>query len=122
MIRAPAIAAVFLGPVAVFLSSPGAADGHSTLAADAERGLAFAQQRCSGCHAVVENRASPEPEAPSFEEIANRPGVTATTLREFLRDSHNFPQAMNFRVEPAGIADLAAYVETLRKADYRPVM
>lgn len=88
----------------------------------AARGLAFAEQRCSACHAVAENRTSPNPEAPAFEDIANRPGVTPDTLELFLRDSHNYPEAMNFRVESAQIRDLAEYIATLKKAGYHPVM
>lgn len=88
----------------------------------AARGLAFAGQHCAACHAVAENHTSPNPEAPSFEDIANRPGVTSTTLQQFLRDSHNYPEAMNFHVDQTQIADLADYIATLRKAGYRPVM
>lgn len=71
---------------------------------------------------MAENHTSPNPEAPSFEDIANRPGVTSTTLQQFLRDSHNYPEAMNFHVDQTQIADLADYIATLRKAGYRPVM
>jgi mono/diheme cytochrome c family protein len=92
------------------------------LAAGAKRGLAFAQLRCAGCHAVTANAISPNPESPSFEHIANRPGVTRLTLRQFLRDSHNYPDAMNFTVGPSRSRDLADYVLTMRKPGYRPVM
>lgn len=87
----------------------------------AARGLAVAELRCAACHGVAANRASPNPEAPPFEDIANRPGVTAETLQAFLRDSHNFPAAMNFSVEDAELGELADYIATLRKAGYRPV-
>lgn len=90
--------------------------------AGAQRGLAFAEQRCAACHAVRANSTSANPESPSFEDIANRPGVTRVTLRQFLRDSHNYPDAMNFRVDAARIRDLADYIMTLRKPGYRPVM
>ena len=88
----------------------------------ARRGQAFAEQRCAACHGVKANSPSPNPESPSFEDIANRPGVTAQTLHAFLRDSHNYPAAMNFTVEDAQLGDLAVYIETLRKPGYRPVM
>jgi hypothetical protein len=48
--------------------------------------------------------------------------VTRATLRAFLRDSHNYPAAMNFRVEQARIRDLADYVLSMQKPGYRPVM
>ena len=92
------------------------------LSASAARGQAFAQQHCAACHATTANRASPNPESPPFDDIANRPGLTAATLRTFLQDSHNYPAAMNFRIDASGIDDLADYVATLKKPDYRPVM
>lgn len=88
----------------------------------ARRGLAFADARCAACHAVRANGTSANPESPPFEDIANRPGTTAVTLRQFLRNSHNFPAAMNFRVDARRIRDLAAYMVTLQKPGYRPVM
>ncbi len=99
-----------------------AAKPRTALSAGAKRGLAFAQQRCSACHSVTTNSISPNPESPPFEDIANRPGVTRLSLRQFLRDSHNYPAAMNFRVEQARIRDLADYVLTMKKAGYRPLM
>lgn len=92
------------------------------LSAAAQRGLAFAQLRCSACHGVTENRGSPNPESPPFEDIANRPGVTRSTLREFLRDSHNYPAAMNFAVEANHIRDLADYIVTMKKPGYKPAI
>ncbi len=86
----------------------------------ATRGLAFAKANCAGCHAVEGNGASPNADAPAFAAIANMPGLTGDTLRQYLRDSHNFPAAMNFTVEPAQIDDLADYVVTLKRANYKP--
>lgn len=90
------------------------------LTRSARRGLAFAQTRCSGCHAVTANETSPNPESPPFEAIANMRELTAATLRQFLSDSHNYPAAMNFTVARARIRDLSDYVLTLRRADYKP--
>ena len=126
------VAAVLAVTAAIIAAqpSPGAAKARvaaavkqpPVLSAGARRGRAFAEQRCSGCHGVTENQASPNPESPSFEAIANRTGVTSATLQQFLRDSHNYPAAMNFRVEAGRIRDLAVYIETLKKPGYRPVM
>lgn len=91
-----------------------------TLSAAEARGLAFAKQRCSACHAVGVNGTSPNPESPPFQDIANRPGVTTASLRQFLSDSHNYPDAMNFRVEDSDIMDLAEYILTMKQAGYRP--
>lgn len=86
------------------------------------KGLSFAKERCAACHGVTANSSSPNPESPPFEEIANRPGLTSLTLRQFLRDSHNYPEAMNFAVERERIRDLADYIVTLKKPGYKPVM
>ncbi len=99
-----------------------AAQPLAAASSSARRGLAFSEQRCAACHAVRANGSSANPESPSFEDIANRHGVTQTTLRTFLRDSHNYPAVMNFRVNAGRIRDLAAYIVTLRKPDYRPIM
>jgi mono/diheme cytochrome c family protein len=86
----------------------------------AERGQAFAQARCSSCHAITAQGISPNPESPPFAAVVNKPGITRDTLRQFLRDSHNFPSVMNFRVEPEQIDDLADYMLTLQTPGYRP--
>jgi cytochrome c2 len=113
-----------LALVAICFAPPlsAALEGQPDLSAAQKRGSAFAVRRCSACHAVMENRTSPNPEAPSFEDIVNRSGVTAATLRPFLRDSHNYPAAMNFRVERGEIDDLSEFIVTLKKQGYRPVM
>ena len=60
---------------------------------------------------------SPHPEAPPFESVVNTPGLTITTLKAWLRNSHNFPEIMNFDVDLGQIDDLAAYMLTLRERD-----
>ncbi len=90
------------------------------LSPSAKRGLVFAKTHCAACHGVTANAGSPNPEAPPWDDVANRPGTTEQTLHQFLKDSHNYPDAMPFKVAPARIRDLAAYLVTLRKAGYRP--
>lgn len=119
-----------LGKISVLLllaSGLGLAASGATIRAEAAlepkaRGLTLAQARCSSCHSVLSNGVSPNPEAPSLEEIANRPGVTRATLRDFLRDSHNYPAAMGFKLEAAQVAELSDYVLTLQRPGYRPIM
>jgi mono/diheme cytochrome c family protein len=86
------------------------------------RGLALAKARCAGCHSVVPNGSSANSEAPSFEDIANRAGVTRATMRAFLSDSHNYPAAMGFELGAAEVAALSDYVLMLQKAEHRPIM
>ena len=84
------------------------------------RGYAFAKTNCTGCHAITPAGTSANPEAPHFQTIANMPGLTRETLRNFLRDSHNYPAAMNFTMQRGQIRDLTAHILTLRHKDYRP--
>jgi mono/diheme cytochrome c family protein len=88
----------------------------------AARGMAFAQVRCAGCHSLTANAGSPNPEAPPFEAVVNADGVTLTTLKAFLRDSHSYPQAMNFTVASTDIDDLAEFMLTLKTARFRPAI
>lgn len=90
------------------------------VSAQANRGLAFASTHCAECHGVTANSSSPNPESPPFDDIANKPGLDTSTFAAFLSDSHNFPAAMNFTVNPARIDDLAAYMLTLRRPGYLP--
>ena len=92
------------------------------LSVSAKRGLAVAQARCEACHAVTPNAPSPNPEAPSFDDIANREGLTAATLRGYLRDAHNYPDAMNFRIERQQVRDLSAYIVTMKYPGHKPAI
>jgi mono/diheme cytochrome c family protein len=119
------LALAALAPAAaLFASTPTptarSAAKQPTLSLSAQRGAAFAQARCAGCHGVTRNAGSPNPESPPFEDIVNKPGLTRTTLRVFLRDSHNYPAAMNFTIERRQIGDLADYMLTLKSRSYRP--
>lgn len=115
-ILASALALAALAACAPTPSPPTAA----ALTPAAQRGLDFAATNCAGCHAVGGNAASPNPDAPAFTAIANMPGLTGDSLRQYLRDSHNFPAAMNFSVEPQHIDELADYIITLQRPDYKP--
>lgn len=86
----------------------------------AQRGLAAAEQHCAACHAVRANGTSPHPEAPPWDDIANRPGTSEKTLRQFLRDSHNYPAAMQFRMNRRIAREIAAWMITLRREGYHP--
>ena len=116
-IAAPTLAAALLMalPATVALSRTS-----RQLPPSPQRGLRFVQQHCASCHGVTANTISPNPESPPFEDVANKPGLTVATLRQFLSDSHNYPAAMNFTVDRARIRDIAAYMLTLRKPNYRP--
>ncbi len=82
--------------------------------------LGFAQGACGDCHAVESPGLSPNPEAPSFADIANREGLDAGTLSGWLRDAHNYPEAMDFDLDAPQVEDLTAYILTLRDENYEP--
>ncbi len=90
--------------------------------AEVERGRMLAEARCAACHAVVANGTSPNPESPPFEDIANRQGLNSATLRQYLRDAHNYPDAMQFRIERGQVRDLSAYIVTLKRSGYKPAI
>ena len=93
----------------------------ATGAAAAQRGQAFAQSHCSSCHAIGNaNDISPNPASPPFARVINTAGLTPGTLNSWLKNSHNFPEMMNFSIDDAHIDDLAAYMLTLRDPNYRP--
>ena len=80
----------------------------------------LAQAACGGCHAVEAYGLSPNPASPEFAAIANRPGVTATTLASWLRDAHNYPEEMDFYLEGDETGQLVSHILSLRRAGYRP--
>lgn len=86
---------------------------------DSAAGLAYAKANCVSCHAVESGQtASPDPEAPAFASLANRPDMTRMALSALLGIPHrNMP---NLYVEPENIDDLATYLTTLRE-DHEPV-
>lgn len=81
---------------------------------------AFAQAVCAQCHALDASSISPDPQAPGFADIVNRQGLSEQTLATFLRDAHNYPEAMEFRIEPEQVKELVDYMITLKDPDFRP--
>ena len=56
---------------------------------DIRRGQTVARTICSECHAVANTIApSPNPDAPSFRSIAERPGVSSLSLFAAIRTPH----------------------------------
>lgn len=87
------------------------------------RGEHLARFVCSACHNVAADQGIPptlHPPAPSFVEIANRPGTTAKSIRHFVLHTHwdmktvpvTMPDPM-LRQEDASA--VAAYIMSLRK-------
>ena len=77
-------------------------------------GLKFARNRCADCHAVERDQASPNPAAPTFVAIANRPGMDRQGLSNWLAEGHDYPDQMYFEIPAEHIDELVAYVVTLK--------
>lgn len=84
---------------------------------DASMGMLIARDNCASCHETFLNRESPNPRAPAFRDIVNRPGMTPETLATWLRDAHNYPAEMGFYLEPHKIDSLVAYMVRQRSGE-----
>jgi len=84
------------------------------------RAPAFVEAACGGCHAVEPPFLSPNPAAPSFAAIANRPGLSETSLAAWLSEAHNYPEDMDFTLTRPQVDQIASYMVTLRNAGYVP--
>ena len=82
---------------------------------DPARGRAFAQEVCTPCHRVIPQQfALRLAQAPSFESIAAKPGLTALALRAFLQTPH--PEMPSLILEPGEADDVIAYLLSLAPA------
>src|SRR5437016_2423709 len=81
---------------------------------DVAAGHTFAREACKSCHVVEPTNASPRIVVigPSFQDIANTKGMTATALRVFLTSSH--PKMPNLILTPEETSDVIAYILSLR--------
>jgi mono/diheme cytochrome c family protein len=79
---------------------------------NAKVGYEYVRRHCIECHAVDAGAASATPKAPSFQSIANTPGMTLMALNVWLHSVHkDMPQLM---VDQDSIPDIAAYLATLK--------
>ena len=80
---------------------------------DPDRGLNYARQVCAHCHAIRKgDENSPHHLAPSFEKIANSPGVTGIALAAILHSVHeNMP---NFVLSENERDNVIAYILSLK--------
>ena len=97
-------------PVLVFL---GVASIASALRAEtgpeAQAGQRLAEEVCAECHAVRPGEASsPRRSAPSFQRIADTPGMTATALTVALRTSHK--TMPNIMLDPKETREIIGYL------------
>ena len=82
---------------------------------NANQGLRIARAVCAECHLVdkVPGRSS-NAAAPTFEHIANIPGMTDAALTAALRTSHE--SMPNIIIKGSDLSDVIAYVLSLRES------
>lgn len=95
------------------MARPASASPDAALALDT-----FVQASCASCHGIETGTLSPNPNAPTFENIANRPSVTRDTLRTYLLDAHNYPVDMDFELTPEHADAVTNYILGLQSAEY----
>lgn len=92
------------------------ASGHAGQAqeADVAAGQAYAENVCAACHAVLANEnMSPLAEAPTFQSVADTPGMTELALSVWLQSSH--PTMPNIILKPDDLRNVVAYIRSLDK-------
>jgi len=81
---------------------------------DIRQGRRLALDVCASCHAVRAGQTrSPLATAPSFEEIANTPGMTAAALNFWLT-AHVHPTMPLLILPSQQVRDVSAYILSLR--------
>jgi mono/diheme cytochrome c family protein len=112
------IAVLFVSLIAIAVDTANAKKSSDRGDADAGRDLAL--QACTGCH-VVSNDQPFAPllkGSPDFREIANRPNVTAASLRRTIAALPQVPRKgrmANPQLTDDQLADVTAYIMTLRE-------
>jgi len=80
--------------------------------ADVEAGAAYAGEVCAACHAVLANEnMSPLPQAPTFQSVADTPGMTELALTVWLQSSH--PTMPNIILAQDDLRNVVAYIRSL---------
>ena len=79
-----------------------------------DQGVRTARALCAECHLVDKlPEQSPNLIAPTFEHIANTPGMTSAALTAALRTSHE--SMPNIIITGSDLSDVIAYILSLRK-------
>jgi mono/diheme cytochrome c family protein len=115
---------LFIGVVSALIATSSATwakaeDSQDSIAA----GRQLALQVCSVCHVVAPNQEfAPrlDQRTPSFEEIANKPNMSAEFLRKFISTTHWDEQAIpmtmpNPMLIDEQITQVSSYILSLRK-------
>jgi mono/diheme cytochrome c family protein len=110
--------ALFVSFIAILTATANCKEPADRGNADAGRELAL--EACTGCHVVSDDQRFPPllKGAPGLREIANRPNVTAASLRRAIATLPQVPRngrMANPLLTDGQLADVAAYMMTLRE-------
>ena len=95
--------------IAALLAMPCVAQAQET--GNVEAGHAYAKKVCAECHAV-ERGENDYLNPPSFQIVANSPGITERALAVWLRNPH--PNMPNCILPQADMEDVIAYIMSLK--------
>jgi len=98
--------------IAVFAALALVTCSASGFAADVQRGEQFARRVCGVCHIVFKGQSPRNPNAPSFQSVANSPQFREKGVR-LLWEQH--PTMPNISLTQEQSDDLAAYIKSLAK-------
>jgi mono/diheme cytochrome c family protein len=80
---------------------------------NAKLGHEYASQVCVECHDVeAKGEISPNPDAPSFQSVADTRGMTARALAVWMQTSH--PTMPNLVIKPDDMDNVIAYIMSLK--------
>ncbi len=110
--------AVFV--TASFVTAASAVSGADKLSGPSpENGYALAKRFCNGCHLIDNSTTTTVPAGvPTFPGIANKPGQTGQHIMNVLIQPH--PPMPDIHLSTSEIADVVAYLETLRSDKSAP--
>jgi mono/diheme cytochrome c family protein len=100
---------VSVGMLLVSATAPGQEIGN------AEAGLRYALQVCSGCHAVRPGQGqSPQPAAPRFVDVSNTPGMTAIALTAWLQRATMHDMMPHLKMKDEDMRNVIQYILSLK--------
>lgn len=107
-----AIALASLGYVA--WNADGRAETALSTTARADLGHEIARVWCAQCHVVEpEGAGFAQSDVPTFDEIANRAGISVVRIENFLTDPH--PPMPNLHLSRQEMRNLATYILSLKQ-------
>lgn len=86
---------------------------------DVVEGRAASRRLCADCHAIDPGvDSSPKGRAPTFEQIANTPGMTGMALSAWLHSAHRTMPLL--RLDARTREDITAYILSLKPQKQKP--